>query len=366
MMSGNNNQTRRGPWTPEEDKHLLNVISQHGGPENWVKISDMMQGRSPKQCRERYHQNLKPSLIHTPITEDEGEVINQLVSTIGRRWAEIARRLPGRSDNAVKNWWNGGANKRIRATRQSNDRSRLRIDHHQHASDPSSQASRSYSYAVQPIDCPHHGHDCGYCERPATLQRQLPLPDEFPPRYIPRDSFQPSHQPSRRNLPPPPLQLSPSSSYPPPSLYSAPPYWRQPIASPGAASIASHGTPSLIADQSPATTPTTPDLAPRNRGHSASQSYDGTHFRQLPMPVETRAQEPAIRNDSLIPQVSPVGQKLPAIGLLIGQSPQETSPPVGHIQAVLPSQSHRYPSPPSPSSADSPTRGKINIASLCG
>ncbi|RMZ78084.1 hypothetical protein DV737_g4007, partial [Chaetothyriales sp. CBS 132003] len=66
-----------------------------------------MQHRSPKQCRERYHQNLKPSLNHEPISNDEGELIEQLVQEIGKHWAEIARRLGNRSDNAVKNWWNG-------------------------------------------------------------------------------------------------------------------------------------------------------------------------------------------------------------------------------------------------------------------
>ena len=74
----------------------------------------MIGTRSPKQCRERFHQNLKPSLNHDPITPEEGAVIEKLVGEMGKRWAEIARRLRGRSDNAVKNWWNGGMNRRRR------------------------------------------------------------------------------------------------------------------------------------------------------------------------------------------------------------------------------------------------------------
>lgn len=73
-----------------------------------------MQHRSPKQCRERYHQNLKPSLNHEPISPEEGDMIEQLVQEMGKRWAEIARRLGNRSDNAVKNWWNGSMNRRKR------------------------------------------------------------------------------------------------------------------------------------------------------------------------------------------------------------------------------------------------------------
>ena len=104
---------KRGPWSQHEDRSLLDLV-QSQGAHNWVRISQFIRTRSPKQCRERYHQNLKPSLCHEPITPEEGEIIERLVGEMGKRWAEIARRLPGRSDNAVKNWWNGGMNRRRR------------------------------------------------------------------------------------------------------------------------------------------------------------------------------------------------------------------------------------------------------------
>lgn len=105
--------SRRGPWLPEEDNALVELVRTQG-PNNWVRISQQLQYRSPKQCRERYHQNLKPSLNHEPISTQEGEMIEQLVNDMGKRWAEIARRLGNRSDNAVKNWWNGSMNRRKR------------------------------------------------------------------------------------------------------------------------------------------------------------------------------------------------------------------------------------------------------------
>ncbi|KAG8526885.1 uncharacterized protein KY384_008314 [Bacidia gigantensis] len=104
---------KRGPWGPQEDQTLLGCVAC-GGPQNWVRISAIVGTRTPKQCRERYHQNLKPALNHAPITAEEGALIEKLVGQIGKRWAEIARRLPGRSDNAVKNWYNGGVNRRKR------------------------------------------------------------------------------------------------------------------------------------------------------------------------------------------------------------------------------------------------------------
>ena len=104
---------RRGPWVAEEDSTLLSLVASRG-PNNWVQISQHMHYRSPKQCRERYHQNLKASLNHDPISADEGELIEQMVTDMGKKWAEIARRLGNRSDNAVKNWWNGSQNRRKR------------------------------------------------------------------------------------------------------------------------------------------------------------------------------------------------------------------------------------------------------------
>jgi hypothetical protein len=104
---------KRGPWSPEEDGRLLEAVVS-SGYNNWVRISQTMKSRSPKQCRERYYQNLNPSLNHEPITLEEGEMIKQMVEQIGKRWGEIARTLRNRSDNAVKNWWMGDMNRRRR------------------------------------------------------------------------------------------------------------------------------------------------------------------------------------------------------------------------------------------------------------
>lgn len=119
---------RRGPWVPEEDQRLLALVSSQGA-HNWVRIAQHMSMRSPKQCRERYHQNLKSSLNHDPISPEEGAMIERLVTERGKRWADIARVLGNRSDNAVKNWWNGSQNRRKRNAIQNNKALSHRVDH---------------------------------------------------------------------------------------------------------------------------------------------------------------------------------------------------------------------------------------------
>ncbi|KAH9999248.1 Homeodomain-like protein [Xylariaceae sp. FL0662B] len=107
----------RGPWSQREDDVLMHLVANQGAV-NWVSIAQKLNSRTAKQCRERYHQNLKPTLNHEPITPEEGVLIERLVDRMGKRWAEIARRLHNRSDNAVKNWWNGSMNRRKRIDRR--------------------------------------------------------------------------------------------------------------------------------------------------------------------------------------------------------------------------------------------------------
>lgn len=132
---------RRGPWSQHEDSWLVTLVARNG-PHNWVRISQEIGSRSPKQCRERYHQNLKPTLNHDPITAEEGELIEKMVAEMGKRWAEIARRLKGRSDNAVKNWWNGGQNRRKRNPDCPEQRSREHMQHSQSSYYPSHSLSQ--------------------------------------------------------------------------------------------------------------------------------------------------------------------------------------------------------------------------------
>ncbi|KAK3070199.1 hypothetical protein LTR53_010871 [Teratosphaeriaceae sp. CCFEE 6253] len=265
-------QHKRGPWSQTEDSYLVHLVGLHG-PSNWVRISAALQTRSPKQCRERFHQNLKPNLNHEPISPEEGLLIEQMVAEMGKRWAEIARRLRGRSDNAVKNWWNGGMNRRRRSNHPR------RAD-----GDPRQQAHMSAPNMPQ-LPTHHHALPSNYASSGPVQQHYYGQPI-YP---------QPTHQ------------HMPSSASG--SSYRQSGYIETPLPSPSAFSQLSADAPSLMSDtssvsgRSPRNGPSPIELPPLSRSQSdrrsstglglrlsAAGSYTETDFSQPPIPTKHMAQ----------------------------------------------------------------------------
>ncbi|XP_041003243.1 transcription factor MYB74-like [Juglans microcarpa x Juglans regia] len=104
---------KKGPWTPEEDLKLINYIQLHG-PGNWRTLPKNAElQRCGKSCRLRWTNYLRPDIKRGRFSFEEEETIIQLHCILGNKWSAIAARLPGRTDNEIKNYWNTHIRKRL-------------------------------------------------------------------------------------------------------------------------------------------------------------------------------------------------------------------------------------------------------------
>ncbi|CAN1176553.1 Transcription factor MYB1 [Linum perenne] len=105
-------------WTEEED-HLLRKCIEQYGEGKWHRVP-LLAGlnRCRKSCRLRWLNYLRPNIRRGSFAEEEVELIIKLHKLLGNRWSLIAGRLPGRTANDVKNYWNCHLSKRLTTTLQ--------------------------------------------------------------------------------------------------------------------------------------------------------------------------------------------------------------------------------------------------------
>ncbi|KAE8651255.1 myb-related protein 305 [Cucumis sativus] len=158
-------EVRKGPWTMEEDLILINYIANHGeGVWNSLAKSAGLK-RTGKSCRLRWLNYLRPDVRRGNITPDEQLLIMELHAKWGNKWSKIAKQLPGRTDNEIKNYWRTRIQKHIKQahgfhTPQSSTNILLSSqDHHHHHhhqimnnEQAASSSSCQVSYTMDPME----------------------------------------------------------------------------------------------------------------------------------------------------------------------------------------------------------------------
>ncbi|KAM7273130.1 hypothetical protein ACFE04_027794 [Oxalis oulophora] len=104
---------KKGPWTSEEDKKLVSFLLTHGQC-CWRAVPKLAGlRRCGKSCRLRWTNYLRPDLKRGLLNQAEEQLVIDLHARLGNRWSKIAAKLPGRTDNEIKNHWNTHIKKKL-------------------------------------------------------------------------------------------------------------------------------------------------------------------------------------------------------------------------------------------------------------
>ncbi|CAN6866400.1 unnamed protein product [Brassica oleracea] len=161
---------KKGAWTTEEDKKLISYIHEHGEG-GWRDIPQKAGlKRCGKSCRLRWANYLKPDIKRGEFSYEEEQIIIMLHASRGNKWSVIARHLPKRTDNEVKNYWNTHLKKRLidqgidplthKPLASNPNPATPRTSEGQDDSNPINLDEQSQSGSMSPKSLPHSSSSC--------------------------------------------------------------------------------------------------------------------------------------------------------------------------------------------------------------
>lgn len=132
----------RSKFSKAEDAKLLHLVNESGKNPNWRSISYAMETRTPRQCRERYQNYLRPSIEKSVWTPQEDEILLKQYEIYGNKWNCIAKNMKGRTGNTIRNRF-------------------LSLYRKQHKNDKAEPVKQENEIPIHPIDItvPQHASD---------------------------------------------------------------------------------------------------------------------------------------------------------------------------------------------------------------
>ncbi|KAJ6233980.1 homeodomain-like protein-related [Anaeramoeba flamelloides] len=116
-----NPKLKKGKWSDEEDQRLVKMVEKYGSS-SWSKVASHIKNRSSKQCRERWKNQLDPTIKREPWSKEEDQILTDLFQNLGPKWSQMRKHLPGRPDNQIKNRWNSTLKRIIEQRENSNSK----------------------------------------------------------------------------------------------------------------------------------------------------------------------------------------------------------------------------------------------------
>ncbi|GKV47112.1 hypothetical protein SLEP1_g54037 [Rubroshorea leprosula] len=167
--------TNKGAWSKQEDQKLIDYIRTHG--EGCWRSLPKAAGlhRCGKSCRLRWINYLRPDIKRGNFAQDEEDLIIKLHALLGNRWSLIAGRLPGRTDNEVKNYWNSHIKRKL--IKMGIDPNNHKLNHiplrpqPQHVSPPPTSKNTMDAYKQQKVIAPS-GENNGISDSASSLEEE--------------------------------------------------------------------------------------------------------------------------------------------------------------------------------------------------